>query len=342
MPKVSVLLPVRDGEAYIRDALDSMLAQTFRDIEIVVMDDGSQDNTVQILETYRDSRVRIFRNAQPLGLSKNLNLGISRVTGEFVARMDHDDISLPRRLEKQVAQLEANPGIDLVGTWARTKGLASEQFWFYPTSHDEICSEMLFNSPLVHSAVMWRSAKFSQVGLRYAEDVERAQDYELWARAAAAGVTFANLPQVLLLYRIHEQQVGSQFGLQQGMVADRVRKGQVEKLGIQPSEAELETHLDAARWMFPKNLGGLRFLEVWLLKLKRANVETKAYEAKALAKTLENRWWAACRSNVRLGNEVWNLYRKSPLADSYRPIGDKAVFFTKAQIYARIGRGSTS
>lgn len=340
MPRVSVILPVRDGEAYVQAALESILTQTFKDFEVLIIDDCSRDGTAEILRSYQDSRIQILRNTQPLGLSKSLNFGISQAAGRYIARMDHDDVSLPRRLQMQVEYLEHNPTIDLVGTWARTKGLSPEQSWRYPSSHDDICSEMLFNSTLVHSSVMWRMTKFNELGLRYSEDVDRAQDYELWARAAAKGVKFANLAQILLKYRIHDRQVGNQFGSQQAVAADSVRKNQIKKLGLRPSDAELQLHLECARWKFPENIENLRHLEGWLLRLKRANDEVRLYASDAIARTLEARWWAACRVNARLGKEAWKLYLGSSLAEPGHGFVDKAMFFLKSGFYGNVYKRS--
>jgi glycosyltransferase involved in cell wall biosynthesis len=310
-----------------------MLSQTFRDFEILIINDASQDATEEILESYTDSRIRILKNAQPLGLAKSLNAGIARATGEFVARMDHDDVSLPLRLEKQVNYLEHDPITDLVGTWARTNGLPREQIWKYPSKHEEIFSDMLFNSSLVHSSVMWRRTRFDELGLQYSEAVARAQDYELWTRSAAKGAKFANLPEILLLYRVHELQSGNRFGSQQAEVADSVRRGQVENLGIRPSDNELRIHLECARWKFPHTIDGLRDLEAWLLKLKNANNQVRVYDDQALSRTLGSRWWEACRSNVRLGREAWRLYSSSLLSETGHNLIGKFFFISKAYLY---------
>jgi glycosyltransferase involved in cell wall biosynthesis len=331
MPRVSVVMAVRDGSSYLGEAINSILGQTLSDFEFIIVNDGSRDGTPEVIAGYEDPRIVVFVNDRPLGLSASLNIGISKASGGYIARMDHDDISLPSRLAAQVEFLERNSNVDVVGTWAKTYGLEREQTWKYPEAHDDICSEMLFSSVLVHSSVIWRATTFKQKGITYREDVERAQDYELWTRAIDKGVRLANLPRVLLKYRIHEDQVGKRFGSQQSTVADSVRVRALDKLELQPSKDELDLHHNAARWVFPSDLDGLKRLENWFARIVDANRRTSVYKPDSLAKTLERRWWAACRGNLGLGTRSWTLYADSTLAAKRsRSVSERFSFWAKA------------
>ena len=313
-PKLSVIMSVHNGLPYVEEALASILSQTFTAYELIVVDDASTDGSAEFLAACRDERLRLVTNEHNLGLTKSLNKALDLAQGEYVARMDHDDVSLSSRLTAQVAFLDANPGIDVLGTWARTVGRRPEQTWRYPLADAEIRCELLFNSVLVHSSVMWRRQRFEELGLRYDPAVNRAQDYELWTRAANA-VRFANLDQVLVEYRIHPQQVGQTQGEEQAAVAKQVRRRQLEALGLEPSDAELELHNRVSNWLLPDDEAGLRALDVWLLKLVAANEGKSIYPPGVFGRVLAKRWWAACRGAVGDGLDAWQLYRSSPLAD---------------------------
>lgn len=331
-PKVTVLMAVRNGLPYLVEAIDSILRQTLVDFEFLIVDDCSSDGSTDLLKSYIDSRMRIIANSKHQGLSRSLNKGLDSSRGKYIARMDHDDISFSARLAKQSAYLDAHPEVDVVGGWARTLGGKKEYTWKYPLSHDEICSDFLFNSSLIHSSVMLRKITFDQLGLRYDPKTSRAQDYELWTRAAGK-VRFANFGKVLLRYRIHGEQVGEKFGEEQQAVAAIVRARELKGLRLRPNKIELHLHNNAGNWKFPASRAGLQELESWFLKLRAENSKFKRYYEHAFDQTLENRWWAACRANALLGMEAWDLYSGSPLAQfSARGILEKAKFWIKCLI----------
>lgn len=322
-------MAVHNGLPYLREAIDSILHQTFSDFKFLIVDDGSSDGSTDFLKAYRDPRMRIISNKKQRGLSRSLNDGLDESRGEYVARMDHDDLSLPSRLAKQSAYLDMHPEIDLVGTWARTMGPKPEQIWKYPLSDGEIRSEFLFNSVLIHGSVMLRRSSFDRLGLRYDPKVKRAQDYELWTRAAPK-IRFANMGDVLLRYRIHVDQIGERYGKEQQDAAAVVRTRELKKLGLRPSTAELRLHNEVSSWLFPASGAELQGIQKWFLKLRGANNISKHYPMDGFDKVLEQYWWAACRSNVNMGLEAWRLYSKSPLAQQgKRGISERANFWIK-------------
>lgn len=322
-------MAVHNGMPYLTEALESIFAQTFKDFEFIVVDDASSDRSALVLHSVRDGRLRLIRNKKQLGLSRSLNKGLTIAKGKYVARMDADDISLSKRLAAQYSFLETHPSIDVLGTWTKTLGLRSEQVWRYSTKDAEIRAEMLFNSVLVHSSVMLRRSTFAKYKLRYDLNAARAQDYELWARAAAC-LHFANLGTVLHRYRIHARQVGKQHGALQQIVASRVRVRQLRALGLQSNKSQLRFHNSISQWRFPSSRAGLLDVEHWLLALSDANKHSKIYSRRALASVLERRWWTACRAAVNLGRVAWNIYIRSPLAFwGKRSNKDKVVFWAK-------------
>lgn len=206
-PQVTVLLPVRNGSAHLPAALDSIFAQTFADFELLVIDDGSTDGTPEILRAVHDSRLRVVTNPQNIGLVPTLNRGLELARGEYVARQDHDDISLPDRLQKQVNFLRAHPDCVLLGTEAvQTYAQGRQAFRLLrPHSAEDIRWYLCFDNAFIHSSVMFRREVVRQEFGGYAPSFH-SEDYALWSRIARARPT-ANLPEPLLLYREHGSSV---------------------------------------------------------------------------------------------------------------------------------------
>lgn len=328
-PKVTVLMAVHNGMPYLSEAVDSILGQSFRDFEFLVIDDASTDGSLDLLHKYSDKRIRIISNMNQLELARSLNLGIDSASGDYIARMDHDDISLPTRLAEQVRFLDTHSEIDVVGTDARTIG-AIEQVWSYPKDDDGIRSEFIFNSALVHSSVMIRNSTFKHYKLRYDPEFKRAQDYELWTRSALY-LRFANLNKELVRYRIHENQIGNKQAVQQQKMAKKIRDRELLYLGIQASEKQAELHNRASVWDFLTPGVELDGLERWFLELDRSNRLAKHYPIEAFRSVLESRWWAACRANIKMGLESWLTYSASPLSKwGKRNILSQAKFIGKA------------
>ena len=212
-PLISVVLPVYNGEKYLVEAINSILAQTFEDFELVIIDDGSTDASLKILLKYQslDSRIRVITRENQ-GLAKTLNDLIDIARGEWIARMDQDDIALPIRFERQLDWLNKT-GADISGSWVKRFGTSDKRVVKLRQTDEAIKVEMLFCSPFVHPTVMMRSILAKQ--LRYNSAWEKAEDYDLWERCAEAGWKMTNQPEVLLQYRIHESQISTATQLRQ-------------------------------------------------------------------------------------------------------------------------------
>ena len=206
-PLVSVLLAVHNGEPYLRAALESALRQTVDDLELLVVDDGSTDTTPDVLAALDDRRVRVLRNDEQLGLAASLNRGLEEARGRFVARLDADDVALPRRLERQVAWMHANPETVVLGSavCAIDDNGTPGAVHVMPTTPAAVRWHLLFSSPFFHPAVLVDRNHVERHGLRYDPSFSESEDYDLWARALAIGEG-ANLPEALVLYRVHAGQ----------------------------------------------------------------------------------------------------------------------------------------
>ncbi len=207
-PKVSVLMPVYNGELYLREAIDSILNQTFTDFELIAIDDGSTDGSVAVIKTYTDPRIRLIANPVNQGLGCILNQGNELARAEYIARMDCDDISLPTRLEKQVRYLDRHPDVAIVGAQAIYIGTNGEitdnqHMILRPLEQSSIRWTSSYENPFYHPLVMYRKQILWVKLGGYDPTVSIAEDYEMWLRLLDRNYQGANLAEVLLKYRIH-------------------------------------------------------------------------------------------------------------------------------------------
>jgi glycosyltransferase involved in cell wall biosynthesis len=202
-PMITVLMSVYNGEKFLKEAMDSILTQTFTNFEFLIINDGSTDNSMEIIESYNDSRIRLINNEKNLKLIASLNKGISLARGKYIARMDCDDISMPERLEKEVNFLENSLEYGLVGTcYTVIDGAGKEQYnKSYPSSNDLIKLFLSLNCPLAHGSIMARTELFKQ-NLYGSKEYSAVEDYELWTRIAKV-TKIHNIPEYLFKYRIY-------------------------------------------------------------------------------------------------------------------------------------------
>lgn len=230
MPKISVILPAYNAENYISQAIDSILAQTYGDFEFIILNDCSTDGTERIILSFDDPRIRYVRNEQNLGVAATLNRGLELAAGEYIARMDADDISLPERFFRQVSYLDVHPEIAVLGTDIRLIGAGSGIRSFSQTP-ERLKTDLLFDCCFAHPAVMMRRQAILSLG-GYDPDFNGAEDYHLWARCVMAGYQLACLPEVLLCYRIHPGQVTQAPSPKSAALADQIRTMQIRAIGL--------------------------------------------------------------------------------------------------------------
>lgn len=205
-PEVSIVMSVYNGERFLREAICSILEQTYSDYEYIIVDDGSTDNTASIVASIADQRIRLIHNEKNIGLAASLNRGISLAQGRFIARMDADDISLPERLARQIEAFQENPGLDLVACAFRyidesgkilrqVRGLVNDLYRLWT---------LQFHNVYIHSSIMFR--KDNQISYYYDEKIKTAQDYNLWCRIAKkCNTKYLDIP--LVYYRVSPQQI---------------------------------------------------------------------------------------------------------------------------------------
>lgn len=216
-------MSVYNGEKYLSQAIESILNQTHSNFELIIVNDGSQDTSVAIIKKYmqQDHRI-ILIDRENKGLPYSLNEGISKAQGEYIARMDADDICLPERLTKQLDYLISN-GLDVCGSYIKAFGESTNsQVVKYPITHNDIKFKLMFSPALAHPTVIFKKEVFNNI--EYNVNYKVAQDYQLWVDIVNAGFRIGNLPEPLLQYRMHDSQASVDKVKTQSDTANKIRE----------------------------------------------------------------------------------------------------------------------
>jgi glycosyltransferase involved in cell wall biosynthesis len=311
-PRISCVLAVCNGEAYLRESIQSIQAQTFLDWELIVVDDGSTDRTPQILDEFQreDVRIRIYRQGKR-GLVASLNHGIMMARGEYIARMDADDVSMPERFAIQLEYLDGHHDIGVCGSSIETFGADSSEVMEYPGDDGAIRCQLLFSSSLAHPATMFRRNLILHHHLLYDEQAVHAEDYDLWVRASQH-TRFANIPMVLLRYRIHPQQIGHRFQVEMSESSQAIQLRQLARLGISPIPAEAQLHHHISRWKFESSTTFLSATRTWFGKLIEANRIAEVYQEKEFVTVLGRRWSEVCSAATHEGVQTALAFWRTP------------------------------
>lgn len=300
-PLVTVLMPVYNGEQFLREAMESILNQTYQHLEFLIMNDGSTDNSVSVIETYKDPRIRLEHNPCNMGIAATLNRGIQLARGKYIVRMDCDDISFPERIEKQVAFMESHPEIGISATNMETSWSKFEDQ--SPCGPDEVRFRLLFYCCFGHPSVIMRKDVLDKQQLFYRSVA--AEDYDLWVRASWV-TSLYKTEETLVFHREHPRQLTR---TQTGEIhdsADHVRLKQLAELGITPDQIRMNVHklisriiagAPQRRRLLPEQ--NIADVVEWLNLLKESNKNTKAFEIERFDPYID-----------RLLDEMANLTRK--------------------------------
>ncbi len=299
-PEVSVIMPVYNAAPYLREAIDSIVAQTFQNWELILLNDGSTDNSLQIAQSYTDPRIRILDSEKNHGLIYQLNRGMEAAQGRYIARLDADDIALTGRLQRQYDYLEQHPETGLLGGFARVIG--TDEIMQHSTNREEIVIELLYRNAFIHSTVMFRKSVYREVSGGFKEDYKHAEDYHMW-QLFALHTGVANLNEVLIQYRMHEQQVSRMHAAGLESSANKVRLEYVAAaLKTELTESEQRAHLallhGAERDIAPAQV------KKWVDVLKKKNT---FFPAERFSRYVDSRLTTYVR-----GYFLWNKWCGSP------------------------------
>lgn len=310
LPLVSVLLPVHNNEQYVGSAIQSILDQTYSNFELLILVSATTNvESLKVVNSFSDPRIRIINRTIDENLPKALNRGILEAKGEYIARMDADDISLPNRFEKEISFLKDNPDITVVGSWVKTFG-SKNMIIRHPAMPEEIKANLLFQTSIVHPTVMMRKEVMKINDLQYNPEYWCSEDIDLWARSVEK-VKLANVPEILLHYRTHQSQATRVNGEEIAEIRNKVRLRQLSNLGIIPTARELYVYNMIVE--FKNEEHEVFFDEVvqWLKKIAESNRSKNIYNQKILENIIGEKWFIVCYMNASNGGlKNWKRFWK--------------------------------
>ncbi|MCI5115354.1 MAG: glycosyltransferase family 2 protein [Candidatus Electrothrix sp. AW1] len=313
---VSVILPVHNGADYIHEAIASVLGQTYLDFELIIIDDCSTDATVNIIQSFQDTRLRLISSHKRLGICNALNIGLKNANGLFIARMDADDICHPSRLERQILFLQKHQNIGFCGSWVQRFGEKQHpQRSCVPVGPMRVKAFAVYDNPMVHSSVMLRRKVLQNVEPVYRDDFAHAEDFDLWTRLLKE-IEGDNLSETLLDYRVHNQSVTVQKSEAMDRTACRILKRQLNFFGLNITQNEVMQH---RRWATGRldydNISqDIEAAEKWLIRLLEANLKSLACDPNAFLWATRKIWFALCYKVQAAGQPIMQRFLHSPIS----------------------------
>jgi len=314
MTKLTVLMTVYNGEAYLREAIDSILNQTYKDFKFLILDNASTDGSREIIRSYNDSRIELVPLPENIGQIAALNRGLDMIDTLYVTRMDADDISLPRRFERQVEFMDRHTGVGVCGTFAI---LFYEKKCYrvgWPCIDADIKVRLLFECVISHSSVIIRKTFFDKYKLRYNQELGHSEDWELWQKASRY-FELANMPEYLLKYRVHSQNVSKSTAHLQIETAKKLDNDTLTLLGLEKHPLRF-IHRDVSLVTFNAENKDRQFLQdvqQWFYELRTANQLRQVYSAEALDRLLKKRLFIVITKNTRLRGDVIKIFTREKL-----------------------------
>jgi glycosyltransferase involved in cell wall biosynthesis len=286
-PLVSVVIPVYNAQKYLHETIESVLVQTHTNFELILVNDGSTDNSEKIIRQFqkKDNRI-ILKNSKNLGIASALNNAIQISKGKYIARLDADDISLPHRIKKQVKFMEANPSIDVCGSWVEIFGEYDNNFiWKFPINDKQLKTRLLFSVPFAHPSVMMRQKLIKKFDLKYNLEYPTVVDYKFWLDVSKHA-KFATIPEVLIKYRYIKtsiSRVADRDFTKRYVMTKKVFSELLENLNIKNTEDENLLHFTIGyNVRIDKAKINLKNLSKYLNKLIEANKIKNIFNQKCL------------------------------------------------------------
>lgn len=301
-------MSVFNGEAFLKQAIESILNQTFTDFEFIIINDGSNDNTLSIIQNYTDSRITLINNEINLGLITSLNKGVTLAKAPLIARMDADDIAFPDRLFNQYQYFQNNPNCNIIGGNYSIISKNKTISFNHNFSNGQLKTILLFSTCFMHPLVMFKKSSDSL----YDENFKHVEDYELWTRLATK-YEFGFCEQKLIIYRSHNQQISAQNNTIQLQKSSQIRQNYLTALGFKFTNEQLEIHNLIGNNNFITNKNTLILIENWLQNLINQNNKLNAI-SKIEFNTVILKFWLDSCGNTNLGLKAYQLFGNSKIS----------------------------
>ena len=330
VPTITVLMPVFNAEQYLRQAIESILNQTFSDFEFLIINDGSTDNSEQIILSYYDNRIRYVKNTENIKLIATLNKGIELSRGKYIARMDADDISKPHRLQTQFNFMEANKAVAICGSWFETIG-NKEVIVKYAEHHNDIVLKMLYQCHFCHPTVIIRREMINTSDIKFDPKFIHAEDYDFFVRVGKK-FQLANIQEALLKYRVHSQSVSTQYKDIQEQNSIIIKRQLFNSIGVDVTTKEIDLYRAISQYEYRSDETFIQEAKLFLEKLTKANDSSKVIEVNFLRRKMGEFWFNVVNNSITKNKLLIKYY--SSFLSNYRLLSiiEKAKLLLKSHI----------
>ena len=294
MPELSIIMPLFNNERYVGKAIQSLLSQSYTDFELIVLDDASTDNSLQIVKSFSDSRIRILLNPQNQGIVYCRNKGLEVARGTYIAPFDSDDVAMPEKFRKQIDFLITHPEYGMIGSWAKQineEGKLLKTKWKLDAAPQSIPSILLFRNYFVQSSIVLRRESIPVGGYKLGYDI--VEDYIMWADVSRKYIT-GNFPEYLVQYRIHARSSTASNGERLKRHETKVFQHIYSQLDIEINDLAIQILQTIKSKKNIINLKELAEIEDFLLLLLSQNKKLQLYNKRELEKVVFNRWIKSC------------------------------------------------
>ena len=331
-PLISVVMPVYNAEPFLREAIESILNQTFQNFEFLIFDDGSTDKSAAIISSFNDERIKSVYSIKNQGYVYHLNEGLRRARGKYIVRMDADDISDKLRIEKQVRFMESNPHVGVSGGQIAVidnhdKILREQK---YQVEDDKLRVQLLMDSCFAHPTVILRKSLITETNLNYDSALMPAEDYALWGELAAH-TDLANLPDILLKYRNHQGQITVLKQDVQKQSADKVRIRQVEfflNRKLSKDESILHNSLLSGEYSITKEY--VTKARLWIESILQEGSSQNTYDTQFLNEEFGKIWFKLCTHSYEIGPWIISIFFSANINRRGIPSADFIKFIVKS------------
>ncbi len=317
-PLVTVMMPVHNGEKYIKFAIESILSQVYKDFELLIINDASNDKTVKFVKSFNDKRIRLIHNLKRLGLAATRQRGIEEAKGRLIAFLDSDDIAFRGRLEKQVRFLEENKEIVAVGSWVEVinvEGSRTGHVFRHATSAKIIPSILLFRNCFTQSSILVR--KKSLFEFSYRKKYWAAPDYDLWSRMIIK-YNMANIGEVLTFYRTYKESMSHREEKEIKYCTQKIMTDNLKRLGLKPTQEEIVIHDSLERHRKEFSIQEIYKVQTWLIKLVLANRRKQFYPENIFNAVVSDYWFKVCSLSANRGLKIYKKYYSSDLTSNWK------------------------
>ena len=331
-PLLSVLMPVFNSERFVAEAIESILNQSFKDFEFLILDDASTDKSIEIIKDFKnkDSRIKVFQNEKNLGVVESRNKLINLSKGKYIAWLDSDDIALPNRFEEEIKFLEEHPEIGMVGAYPEIIDENGKKLgiWLFEIDPKKLKIELFFHSPFLSSSVMIRRSSLP-IEL-YDPRFQVAEDFDLYSKIAEKS-DIANIPKFLVKYRINSKGLSKSNTGKMEQLAVQVIKEHAERLGIKLEESTIKNLRE------PKTASKIAFEEIGkieksLILLKDLLSENSPFDKTSIDEVIQKYWFETCRQSTHNGLKILKIFFGSPLFCKKLSLRDNCRLFVRALI----------